>query len=1076
MAHFTQKELELIRKENEKSNLRQFLKGCYTKIQDGLRKLDERSAERAIWELIQNARDLSEHAKINILLLNNSIVFEHYGLPFDFDSLSSLVKQVSSQDKEKGDKVGQYGTGFMTTHKFSKRVYIRGDYKVSVGDKTLYAELLDYQDEEHPVEFCIDRSGTDVDSFINEMFDETEKIKKLRFHADHDTPVGKTSFRYNLSEEKCAAYYPQIRQSLNLLPYVIAFNDRIDEIGYYYDAFEEKVVYRRKADFPVTIPDTTDSKKIECVIEKELNGNKTELRVFLLVNTDRSNRIVLPPLPIGYDDVSVIPSLFIFFPLLKTENWGINFIYHSANLWPTESRDCYQLPYDNEDVRVRAEHNAKVIKEMDDMLFNYYDKMVVDQQAISFDFAKVNFCTPDNADDATISYLEMLQKRWVNQIKNWTVLPTKIGMRKITEPNVAVLAPELFSGLTDEQVNCYLPVMATFAEKVKIIPNLNIQEWTNRVCEWDKDETDYYITASDICQSINAADGDLHSFLVLLNAIDKSEYMKKYSLIPNRVKSLRKTEDLRNGSQITNDLYNVAYPLLGAKLDLLVDPDYADVYKLVNYTRENLRDDVTALISQWRASKLGLNICLKSNPNDASSDDSLLDAMLRFCNAYRTQNPDSQRSKLLKLLSQLYDKELHPVYIPRVDEEDENLDLYNTAYLYLWEDTLLWLSMRDEIWLSVESNFVLLSQILELLSQMGDRFRTDMYARYAIFPNRNKCMCSLSDLSVCDVVDEGLFDLYTMVVGTDLNDQLVWAELEKLANFKKKTIKNIGDEIDEKLKAEDYKNKAVLTIIRHLDKNEWLDCFPNINLQKRELQYNQCDENVRDSIYRLQMKDNEGLMLVRMANLAETENVNDILDYAEKQVQEQKEKTQQLEFKFAVGKAIEDALREKIGNDLEFKPEDVQNGQDMIIRKNGLPVYYIEVKSKWNFEQPAYLSHNQVEQAVSERDHYALICVDCRKEDSNMEYGGGCGLAPDATYQEILEKRPAMLAHTWVHTDIGKQLAPIMNGILEAKKGDEESTIKVDGDFNGRIPLKVFVNGMTYQQFINNLIMYLKDI
>lgn len=1075
MEQFTKEEQEQIRRENEKSDLRQFLKGCYSKIQDGLRKLDERSAERAVWELVQNARDLSEHAKIHIFLRNNSIEFEHYGLPFDFDSLSSLVKQVSSQDKEKGDKVGQYGTGFMTTHKFSKKVYIRGDYEVSVGDKTLYAELLDYRDEEHPVEFCLDRSGIDVDSFINEMFDEIESIKKLRFYANHDAPpIGKTSFRYELSEEKCAVYYPQIRQSLNLLPYVIAFNDRIDEIGYHDEFFREDVVYKRKDESSVAILDTTESEKIESVIEKDLNGKKTELRVHLLVNKDRSNRIVLPPLPIGYDDVSVIPSLFIFFPLLKTENWGVNFVYHSANLWPTEPRDCYQLPYNNEDVLVRAEHNAMVIKEMDDMLFNYYDRKVVEQQAISIDFAKVSFCTPNKADSSTVSYIEVLQKRWVNHITNWAVIPTKSGMRRISEPNVAVLSPELFSGLTDEQISQYLPVMATFAEKVKIIPNQNIQEWTNRICEWNRDEASYYVSISDICQSIKSKECELHTFLLLLNAIGKTEYMKEYALIPNREGILCKTGYLRSGQQITSELYSLAFPLLSTKLHVLVDPAYEDVYELSHYTRENLRDDMTSLISSLRSNLLGQNECLKSDSDAEERNNKLLLSLLNYCNAYRTQNPNSQRSSFMKLLFKLYGITFQQTFIPRVDGEDENLDLYNAAYMYLWEDTLLWLSKRDVKWLSVEANFVLLSNILDLLSQMGERFRTDMYAKYAIFPNRNRGMCLLSDLFTCDVEDETLFSLYTTVIGEDLNDHLVCSELEKWAEFKKKTIKSIGDDIDEKLQATDYKDKAVLTIIRHLDKNEWLDCFPNINLQKRELQYNQCDDSVRDSIYRLQMKDEDGSLLSRMANLVETENVKDILDFAEKQVEDLKEKKRQLEFKYAVGKAIEDALREKIGNDLEFKPEDVQNGQDMIIYKSGKPVYYIEVKSKWNFEQPAYISHNQVERAVIEKEHYALICVDCRKDDPMLEYGGGCGIAPNATYQEIFEKRSIMLAHTWVHTDIGRQLAPMMEGILEAKKGDEYSTIKVDGDFCGRIPLKVFINGITYDQFINDLIMNLR--
>ena len=53
---------EQIRREWAKADKRQFCKQSCTKIDQGLAKLDNRSSERAIWELFQNARDL---AKVN---------------------------------------------------------------------------------------------------------------------------------------------------------------------------------------------------------------------------------------------------------------------------------------------------------------------------------------------------------------------------------------------------------------------------------------------------------------------------------------------------------------------------------------------------------------------------------------------------------------------------------------------------------------------------------------------------------------------------------------------------------------------------------------------------------------------------------------------------------------------------------------------------------------------------------------------------------------------------------------------------------------------------------------------------
>lgn len=49
--------------------------GYCNKIRKGLEDLDEKSGERALWELVQNARDMSSEARIKIELNDTSIIF-----------------------------------------------------------------------------------------------------------------------------------------------------------------------------------------------------------------------------------------------------------------------------------------------------------------------------------------------------------------------------------------------------------------------------------------------------------------------------------------------------------------------------------------------------------------------------------------------------------------------------------------------------------------------------------------------------------------------------------------------------------------------------------------------------------------------------------------------------------------------------------------------------------------------------------------------------------------------------------------------------------------------------------------
>lgn len=101
----------------------------------------ENSKKRVIWELIQNAKDVSqkENLKIQIHQTKEHFTFKHNGSPFLLKHLSFLIEQKSSKERkvkqekeiQEGYKIkkediiettGKYGTGFMTTHILSKKI------------------------------------------------------------------------------------------------------------------------------------------------------------------------------------------------------------------------------------------------------------------------------------------------------------------------------------------------------------------------------------------------------------------------------------------------------------------------------------------------------------------------------------------------------------------------------------------------------------------------------------------------------------------------------------------------------------------------------------------------------------------------------------------------------------------------------------------------------------------------------------------------------------------------------------------------------------------------------------------
>src|SRR5688500_16750747 len=84
---------ELYRLQTQRNDLKQHA----DKIIQGIKKIGPTHAKRAIWELFQNAVDLSLHCEISISVSENGLVFAHNGVPFNMHTLDCLFTQVSSK-------------------------------------------------------------------------------------------------------------------------------------------------------------------------------------------------------------------------------------------------------------------------------------------------------------------------------------------------------------------------------------------------------------------------------------------------------------------------------------------------------------------------------------------------------------------------------------------------------------------------------------------------------------------------------------------------------------------------------------------------------------------------------------------------------------------------------------------------------------------------------------------------------------------------------------------------------------------------------------------------------------------
>ncbi|SUJ07230.1 Uncharacterised protein [Sphingobacterium spiritivorum] len=111
------------------------------------------SSNRAIWELVQNACDLTTNCEV-VIDYKNGFSFTHNGKPFTTNSLISLIKQVSGKDLEEKDdenitQIGKYGTGFLTTHTFGRKFQINSILKA----QNVFFEIKDFLIDRSPKEW-----------------------------------------------------------------------------------------------------------------------------------------------------------------------------------------------------------------------------------------------------------------------------------------------------------------------------------------------------------------------------------------------------------------------------------------------------------------------------------------------------------------------------------------------------------------------------------------------------------------------------------------------------------------------------------------------------------------------------------------------------------------------------------------------------------------------------------------------------------------------------------------------------------------------------------------------------------
>lgn len=1014
-----------IRKRNENQSRRQDLKQHCQKILEGINKFDNNTSHRAIWELVQNARDLSDNSNIKITLDRNYLIFTHNGRPFDYDSFTSLIKQVSAEEKEDPNTAGQFGTGFMTTHKFSRKVIINGSMKIT---DDFFADVNN---------FVLDRSANELKSMIESMMEQLDYADNLLESEFTNQPKPETSFKYQLDDEHYPAAKEGIDGAFSLMPYVMVLNEKIEKVEIVDE--EKKVLFVRK-EKKLIDPETG-------LYELTVCCNIEEIKIYYLLD-EISNSVIILPLKTLNEamDIKDLPRFFLYFPLLGTQEFGLNFIFHNDFFYPEEPRNHIVLPEDNIDKREKYQSNVKILNSILDKLFQFLEKDLFNIENTKYIAPiQINLLKFQNSNSITLNFYENFKKNLVDKFLTLPFfkingLPVSVSQKD----KIRFLSPDIVNFLKVSDDKNHFEAVYSFASMVSNLPpKEEILEWSEIIDEWDTGDESHFIKIDDIVEKIIERDQKegLHEFLCFLKDNGQTDYLRSKELIPNRDGKRFRVNDLRNANTIPSDLFDVIKYLIPKDTEKFVDEKLADIFEFPIFNRDDLRKSINEYVNSEKIS---------SNPFKDN-----LPALLNYCSFFPIENGKSLRNKAMPLICELLNYEYKEIILSPLEgvDADTEQNLYRNAFDVLVNYVLNYIQIKnDESKLMENGDWYQKNKLLHLnlISSLCNptrptQYQTDIFKNFAIFPNQENKLIKPLDLKKIEDQDlnkenlDILLNLYDKVYPNSIKKQLVDPDYEWMFEFEKISPKRLASDIEDKLKEDQYQNPAIIEILDLLDQeneNEfWKKLFDNIETNKPKIFLERLKGEQKKFAYTF-MKAHEDNQK-KIAELVDDPYFEIIIKKAKEIQENERDRKHMFDHMLNIGKVIEEKLREKLNSELlEFhyrnfeepmEVNDIQNGQDIIIKFKGKIIYYIEVKSKWNFANPAHMSTNQMQQAVLNPDKYALCCIDLTQYSS--------AIADGIDIDTIVE-------NTYVHLDIGKDLGYYLDKIVK-DQNDNESTLKI---------------------------------
>lgn len=1036
-------------KEDERSDLKQHA----DKMLRDFEKFNKSSSNRAIWELVQNACDLSTRCEIVIDYRNDQIAFTHNGKPFTTRSLISLIKQVSGKYGDQDDipEVGKYGTGFLTTHSFGRRFLINS--------------VLDTGEFIFPIkDFSIDRRPRTWELLSDNIAAQKKNVFDI---IKNENPIDVSEFTttFTFQPETSTEREYVKTSSLDLseyIPLVFTVNDRLQKITVIdnngkADVFSrvEKVIVENDKGVPLN----------RTIVLK----NSEEKWMYSLVDKENALEIILPinKKHEVYEFSERTARLFLFYPLVGSETFGINFLINCDKFLPNEPRSGIHLKSNKDQVKDQEEQNRLIIQKCTEIIFNFLESNII-KVANPLLYANVKF-NVNSEDNLLNEYFQSLQLDWNKKLNLLPYVKTIKGFIPINQS--VFLSEELLIENHDDLKVVYTYV-SRYYDNIPVLDD--VIRWSKYALNWNDDSISFvrhddilnYISKESLFEFVIC---DLIAYYKYLFRIGRSSVFNDLALLPNINGTFHKLGHLLEAKNLDDQLISIGQVLIPDSLSKLIHDDFKFNLDLSCFNRKDYSNDLKLKLDDQEAAQsiffsekfeeVNYHKDLLNNANKLREDYFI--ALLNFCKLTNNISSVSKPNKLLRIISRYYGESDNLFHIPSLQNESEDLDKRGIRKILIQIFFNL-ISLHNQPW--VEDNIEFLAEICSLEE---DSYK-EVYKNSSIYPNQIFELRKSTDVKRDLGVWKDIKEIFRQVKREDIDEVLSVKSFndfipdEQFVTNRYLTIQ-IEDLFFENTVAEieshPFKD-IIISIIPKLTKKLYQDLFPQLDSKKANIMISVVtNEERKDDIFAIvTLKDDK---LKKLGELVKKDNFLELLEKAGQLIEEEIYKQFDFAHKYAIGTYIEEKIREQLNEQLKYEllienisTDNIQGGQDIIIHYNNEVVHYIEVKSRWDNRNSITMSKLQLERAATNSEMYSLCSVDV----SNF-YGEGDKYKLDITQIIPLTK---FVNH------IGGNIKPLVENNLLAEKELDEKVRLIE--YRGIVPQSIVKDGTDFNTFISYLV------